>query len=121
MIDYHLHTPLCRHATGEPEEYAVRAVEQGISEIGFSDHCPMPAEYDPEFRMKLEEYPDYVGMVNRCASAFPNLKIKLGLEAVPLLRRKNEVRAHNQKRAANITVGNIRALRVADGPQFVAG
>ena len=81
MIDYHLHTPLCLHATGSPEEYAGRAVELGIPEIGFSDHCPMPPDYDPEFRMKLEEYPEYVGMVSRCGEAFPQLKIKLGLEA----------------------------------------
>jgi hypothetical protein len=24
--DYHMHTPLCRHATGEPPEYAARAL-----------------------------------------------------------------------------------------------
>src|SRR5438552_1865894 len=38
--DLHMHTPLCRHATGEPVEYARRALELGFTEIGFSDHSP---------------------------------------------------------------------------------
>ncbi len=42
--DYHMHTPLCRHATGEPGEYAARAIALGLTEIGFSDHSPMPQE-----------------------------------------------------------------------------
>jgi len=28
--DYHMHTPLCRHARGEPEEYIRRALELGL-------------------------------------------------------------------------------------------
>lgn len=80
LLDYHMHTPLCRHAVGEPEEYARRAVERGIAEIGFSDHNPMPEWYDPGFRMTSEEYPRYVEMVGRCRKAFPGLSIKLGLE-----------------------------------------
>ncbi|MBM3871517.1 MAG: histidinol phosphate phosphatase, partial [Verrucomicrobia bacterium] len=31
--DYHMHTPLCRHANGEPVEYAARAVTAGLTEI----------------------------------------------------------------------------------------
>lgn len=79
--DYHMHTPLCMHAVGEPEEYAARAIERGIGEIGFSDHCPMPPDYDPDFRMRADQYPEYVAMVERCRKAFPALPIKLGLEA----------------------------------------
>ncbi len=81
IVDYHMHTPLCKHAVGEPEAYAARAVERGIEEIGFSDHCPMPASYDPDWRMAPSEYPTYVDLVRRCQKAFPKLSIKLGLEA----------------------------------------
>ena len=51
IVDYHMHTPLCKHAVGEPEAYARRALEVGVEEIGFSDHCPMPPTYDPDWRM----------------------------------------------------------------------
>ena len=38
--DYHMHTPLCGHALGEPFEYADQALKLGLTEIGFSDHAP---------------------------------------------------------------------------------
>jgi histidinol-phosphatase (PHP family) len=81
IADYHTHTPLCRHATGEPEAYARRAIERGIGELGFSDHSPMPPHYDPDWRMSASEHPTYVSMVERCRKAFPQLPIKFGLEA----------------------------------------
>lgn len=81
IVDYHLHTPLCKHAVGEPEEYARRAMERGIAEIGFSDHAPMPPSYDPDFRMAEAQFPDYVRKIERCREAFPGLSIKCGVEA----------------------------------------
>jgi histidinol-phosphatase (PHP family) len=80
MIDYHLHTGLCRHASGEPEEYARRALELGIGEIGFSCHTPMPPGYDPANRMRPEEFPRYEEIVRRCRDAFPRLPVKFGIE-----------------------------------------
>ena len=65
IADYHMHTPLCRHAVGEPEAYARRALELGVEEIGFSDHSPMPPTYDPDWRMTSAEYPSYIDMVRR--------------------------------------------------------
>ena len=26
-VDYHMHTPLCHHAVGEPTEYAAQAIK----------------------------------------------------------------------------------------------
>jgi histidinol-phosphatase (PHP family) len=81
LLDYHLHTPLCRHAVGEPEEYVRRAMARGIDEIGFSDHNPMPNGYDAAFRMTVEEFPTYVEKVLDVRGRFPSFPIKLGLEA----------------------------------------
>ncbi|MBI2933301.1 MAG: histidinol-phosphatase HisJ family protein [Planctomycetes bacterium] len=76
-----MHTPLCKHAVGEPEEYVRRAIERGIGEIGFSDHSPMPADYDPNCRMTLEQFPEYIQKVVDVRRALPSYPIKLGLEA----------------------------------------
>ena len=52
-VDLHNHTTLCNHATGTVEEYVKRAIELGIDEYGFACHAPM--NFDPKYRMKLEE------------------------------------------------------------------
>lgn len=78
--DYHMHTPLCRHAVGEPIEYAARAVELGLEEIGFSDHSPMDRDDFDDWRMRFSQLDEYVEKVKLARAAYPNLKIKLALE-----------------------------------------
>lgn len=77
--DYHIHTPLCLHAKGEPAEYAARALEVGLTEIGFSDHSPMRAQFD-NWRMRFDQLDEYVEKVARARRDYPNLIIRLGLE-----------------------------------------
>lgn len=79
IADYHTHTPLCKHATGLPTEYAARAIERGLAEIGFADHNPMPEPFD-DWRMSLEEFPVYLEMVSEARAKFPEFPIRLGLE-----------------------------------------
>ena len=79
LADYHLHTPLCHHATGWPLEYAAHAVELGLGEIGFADHNPMPEPFD-DWRMSLADLPRYLDVVQQARAAFPQLTIRLGLE-----------------------------------------
>ena len=78
--DYHMHTPLCRHATGEPAEYAAQAIALGISEIGFSDHSPMRQDNFDEWRMNFDRLSEYVDKVRKAQRDFPQLTIKLALE-----------------------------------------
>jgi histidinol-phosphatase (PHP family) len=78
--DYHLHTPLCRHAEGDPVEYAARAVARGLTEIGFSDHAPLPEDDFDDWRMRGEQLDEYVAAVERARRATPQLRIRLGLE-----------------------------------------
>ena len=78
--DYHMHTPLCRHAAGEPTELAAQAVKLGFKEIGFSDHSPMSREDFDDWRMKESELDGYVGKVEQARRDHPGLIIKLALE-----------------------------------------
>src|SRR5690348_8621071 len=78
--DYHMHTPLCRHAVGAPVEYAARAVAIGLSEIGFSDHSPMREDGFDDWRMDLAQLDEYVASVREAQKAHPALTIKLALE-----------------------------------------
>ena len=61
--DYHIHTRLCKHAVGEPEEYRERAVELNLPEICFTDHAPTPDGYDQKNRMRFEQFPEYLATI----------------------------------------------------------
>lgn len=87
LADYHVHTPLCRHATGWPVEFARRAVELGLGEIGFADHNPMP-EYFDDWRMLRADLPRYLEEVEKARAEFPQLAIRLGLECDYLAGRE---------------------------------
>ena len=63
LPDYHMHTFLCKHASGGAAEYKRAAQEQGIPEICFADHCPNPDGYDPDIRMDMDRFPEYREMV----------------------------------------------------------
>ena len=78
--DYHMHTPLCRHAVGDPTEYAARAVKLGLTEIGFSDHSPLRQDDFDNWRMRLDQLDQYVEDVRRAQRDFPNLQIRLAME-----------------------------------------
>ena len=46
MIDYHMHTSLCGHASGTMEQYAEHALQLGLEQIGFSGHYPYPENFE---------------------------------------------------------------------------
>ncbi len=60
--NYHTHTSLCHHATGEMEEYVENAIKSGIKILGFSDHAPylFDGDHYSHFRMRPEETEKYV-------------------------------------------------------------
>jgi len=78
--DLHMHTPLCRHAIGEPVDYARRALELGFTEIGFSDHSPMRRDDFDDWRMRFDQLGEYVEKVAKARKDFPQLTIRLALE-----------------------------------------
>ena len=78
--DYHMHTPLCLHATGEPEEYARHALKIGLPQIGFSDHSPMRQDNFDEWRMNFDKLAIYVENVRRVQKDFPQLHILMAME-----------------------------------------
>ncbi|MCP5535698.1 MAG: histidinol-phosphatase HisJ family protein [Akkermansiaceae bacterium] len=79
--DYHTHTPLCRHATGEPGEYVQAAITAGLSEFGISCHAPALPEPFDDWRMLHGQLPEYLQWIDRAKSeAGENIPIRAGLE-----------------------------------------
>ncbi|GAA6735066.1 histidinol-phosphatase HisJ [Thermus oshimai] len=81
MVDSHVHTPLCGHAEGAPEEYLFQARKKGLEGLVFTDHSPMPSWYDPGSRMGLAELPFYLLALERVRERNPDLYVGIGLEA----------------------------------------
>ncbi len=82
LYEMHMHTPLCRHARGEPEEYAARAQARGLSGIVVTCHNPFPDRWEQGSRMYIEQWDEYLQMVERARAAWAGrVDVRLGLEA----------------------------------------
>jgi len=79
--NYHTHTPLCRHAEGEPEAYVDAALAAGLTEYGISDHAPQLPEPFDDSRMLNAEMPEYLRWIERARThAAGRIPIRCGLE-----------------------------------------
>jgi HisJ family histidinol phosphate phosphatase len=77
-----MHTPLCKHAIGEPEEYCAQALKSGLKGIIFTCHCPMPDGFWPAVRMSESEFEIYTSLVQRAKAAYKGkLDVCLGIES----------------------------------------
>jgi histidinol-phosphatase (PHP family) len=79
-INYHVHTPLCNHATGSMLDYIHEAIRLGLKEICFLDHLTLnPA--DRGLTMAPEEVAFYVQAARNLAHRFRDeIGVKVGLE-----------------------------------------
>lgn len=108
FYDSHMHTPLCKHAWGEPEEYAQQALKAGLKGIIFTCHCPMPDGFWPTVRMSESEFDTYVALVQRAADAFKGkLDIRLGIESEYFPGCEDYIRALHQRAEFHYVLGAV--------------
>jgi histidinol-phosphatase (PHP family) len=86
LPDYHVHTYRCGHAGGSSREFVLRAIDRGLSEIGFTDHIPLyflpPGQRDPRLAMREDQFDDYLREVEDLREEFRDrIAVRLGLEA----------------------------------------
>ena len=81
LADYHTHTPLCRHAEGQPWQYVDAALAAGLAEYGVADHAPQTPEPFDDWRMLMEELPSYLDWIAAARDhAAGRLPVRAGLE-----------------------------------------
>lgn len=108
FYDSHMHTPLCKHAWGEPEEYAQQALKAGLKGIIFTCHCPMPNGFWPSVRMSESEFDTYVALVQRAADAFKGkLDIRLGIESEYFPGCEEYIAALHQRADFHYVLGGV--------------
>jgi len=105
--DYHMHTPLCRHATGEPVDYARQALAAGLTEIGFSDHSPMQKNDFDNWRMNNSQLDEYAAKVRLAQKTFPQLTIRLALEVDYLPGHEDWIRQLAARQPWDYFIGSV--------------
>jgi len=108
--DYHTHTPLCRHAKGEPTELAAQAVRIGLEEMGFSDHSPMPQDNFDDWRMRAADLDTYIAKVEQARRDHPELIIKLALEVDYLPGYEDWIRDLTTRYPWDYLIGSVHYL-----------
>jgi histidinol-phosphatase (PHP family) len=82
LYESHSHTPLCKHAHGEPVAYAAAAEQRGLKGIIFTCHCPLPGGISHAVRMAPEQYDRYIELVADARAQFAGrVDVRLGLES----------------------------------------
>ena len=82
FYESHMHTPLCKHATGMPEDYAEVAFRRGLKGIIVTCHNPMKNGWSSNVRMDLSQLDEYVAIVDRARRTWKDkIDVRLGLES----------------------------------------
>ena len=77
-----MHTPLCKHAVGLPGEYAAVAQHRHLKGIIVTCHAPMPDEYSSPYRMRRDQFDEYVTLVAQATEEWRGrIDVRLGLES----------------------------------------
>jgi histidinol-phosphatase (PHP family) len=82
LYESHSHTPLCKHASGSPSDYAAVAEARGLKGIIITCHAPLPDNLGIEHRMAPEQYDEYIDLVAAAREEFAGrVDVRLGLES----------------------------------------
>ncbi len=82
LYEMHMHTPMCHHAFGEPQEYAQIAHDRGLKGIVVTCHNPTNDGWSPTVRMSVDEFGEYVELVDHASREWKDrIDVRLGLES----------------------------------------
>lgn len=80
-IDGHVHTRLCHHAQGEPEEYVLAAIERGLAQIIFLEHFEAAISYFESTWLTAKDFDYYHREIGRLQQKYKGvIKIGAGVE-----------------------------------------
>ncbi len=98
-VNLHTHSFYCKHGTGTIAEYVEQAKAEGLTLLGFSEHCPLPdREYQKGNRMDFPELPFYEADVRAEQAKEQKITILLGAECDWLPEEKSFYEELIQKR-----------------------
>jgi len=79
--DGHVHTRLCRHATGAMEEYVLAGIDRGLAKIVFLEHLESGIKYFDRTWLTEEDFEEYFQEGARLRSYYcEQIEVSLGVE-----------------------------------------
>lgn len=108
LYESHCHTPLCKHAVGDPSEYAQVALNRGLKGMIVTCHNPMPNGFSAAVRMSESEFDRYVQWVGQTAQRWKGrLDVRLGLEADYFVGHESYVQRQLEQTDFQFVLGSV--------------
>lgn len=128
LIDCHIHTEVCGHATGTAAQMVSAAVFAGLHGIVMTEHLPLPEDLDPgrELSPPMCDLISYAEQVRELADRAKGLRVVLGAEADWLPGREDYARAVRAEAATlgvEVVLGSVHMMGdwTFDDPNDLSG
>lgn len=119
LADYHIHTSFCNHANGTMKDYVKYAIAAGLHEIGFSDHNPLPANFDSHYRMQEPDLKIYLNIIEQLQDTFPQIEIKIGIELDYIEGVKDYLKEFVSHNTFDYIIGSVHYLSFNSSHQII--
>ncbi|HSK46514.1 MAG TPA: histidinol-phosphatase HisJ family protein [Coriobacteriia bacterium] len=115
LIDCHIHTERCGHASGTVAQMISAAVFAGLTGVVVTEHLPLPLELDSDHHLSMTdgEISSYAEDVNSMAARVKGLEVILGAEADWLPGREEfseGVRLEARAAGVRVLLGSVHFL-----------
>lgn len=115
LIDCHVHTQRCGHATGTVAQMVSAGVFAGLTGMVISEHLPLPHDMDPQRHLSMcpTQVEDHFAEIGRYASRVKGIEIVAGAEVDWLPNRREHVLSEigrARSLGARVFIGSIHFL-----------
>jgi len=108
MIDLHIHSLISHDGKASIRENCLKAREIGLNEIGFSEHLDLFPS-DPHFGK--HDYEQYREEILNARKEFPDLKIRMGVEATYLPAIRKELQDYLADKEYDYVMGAVHLVK----------
>ncbi len=123
LYDSHMHTPLCKHASGLPGEYAARAAARNLQGIIVTCHNPTEGDWlAPQVRMGVDEFGKYLALVESARAEWQGrVDVRLGLECDYLPGQEDWLAALLSRAEFDFVLGSVHPAMVEYRAAYLNG
>jgi histidinol-phosphatase (PHP family) len=115
-FSYHTHTTFC-DGKNTAEEFVVRAIDLGLTAIGFSSHAPLPMKQT--WSMPCEKLPEYVSEIKALKEKYKGkIQIYLSLEIDYIPGLTESFSEITKVAELDYTIGSVHLVKAASETEF---